>query len=389
MSAFLIGVVSVLLSYGIYIFSGQGSIWGITTGESKIGGWVWRQLGAQIEQLKYFQQFKLTPLLEDPTQLVVIAILIGGLSAALLSRSYAFKHLPGKYMLVQAVIGGFLLGYGARLALGCNIGNFFSAWAAGGTHAVIFTATLLAGSFIGFKITERIFLRGAKPFKFNYAPRQNTQLLTGILVLALSLIFTTTLKPISAIWWLAGIAFGALGWISTICFATCYRDIIAPKYASGIMVRAVGIAILTYGFGIFILQLLGIPFKFGTPPIGQLQVALGGVIFGLGIGISGTCIFSSEWRAGGGSIYSMIVFASTILLGMPTLAFHYDWWLTILPQDPRPITLYSYGPIYGFIAPLIFSLTLISYGIYVDTSMRNTISSIITNKIPIRILRRG
>lgn len=92
--------------------------------------------------------------------------------------------------------------------------------------------------------------------------------------------------------------------------------------------RAIGLAILTYGLGIFILQLLGIPFKFGTPPIGQLQVALGGAIFGLGIGISGTCIFSSEWRAGGGSIYSMIVLTSTILLGMPTLAFHYGWWLT-------------------------------------------------------------
>ncbi len=308
----------------------------------------------------------------------MIAIIIGGASAALLSRSFAIKHIPGKWMLLQAVAGGFLLGYGSRLALGCNIGNFFSAWSAGGIHAATFTATLLLGVFIGFKTTEKLLLGRARPHSFSYAPKLTTQLILGIILVSISLIITPFFSPTSIVWWLAGLAFGALGWLSGLCFATCYRDIVAPRYASGIMIRAIGLAILTYATGIFILQLVGIPFRFGVPQIGQLQIALGGLIFGAGIGIAGSCIFSSEWRAGGGSIYSVIVLLSTILLGMPALALNYGWWLAILPQEPKPFTLYSNGPLIGYLAPLTFSLIMIGYGIYIDTSTRKTITTLIT-----------
>lgn len=374
----LIGIVSILLSFGVYMASGQASIWGITTGESKIGGIFWRTFIAEIEKLSYYQQFKLTPLTGDPSQAIVIAIIIGGASAALLSRSFAVKHLPGKWMLLQAIIGGFLLGYGARLALGCNIGNFFSAWSAGGIHAITFTATLLVGVFIGFNTTEKLLLGRARPYRFSYSPKPKTQIILGILLLAISLLITPLFSPTAIIWWLAGLAFGALGWLSGLCFATCYRDIVAPRYASGVMTRAIGIAILTYATGIFILQILGVPFKYGVPQIGQIQIAVGGLLFGLGIGIAGTCVFSSEWRAGGGSIYSVIVLLSTILLGMPALALNYDWWLAILPQEPKPFTLYSNGPLIGYLAPLTFSLIMIGYGIYIDTSTRKTITTLIT-----------
>jgi len=287
-------------------------------------------------------------------------------------------------MLLQAVAGGFLLGYGARLALGCNIGNFFSAWSAGGIHAITFTASLLIGVFFGFKTTEKVLIARARPYKFSYTPKPTTQLILGLLLVSTSLVIASFFSLTTVVWWLAGLSFGALGWLSGLCFATCYRDIVAPRYASGIMVRAIGLAILTYATGIFILQLVGIPFRFGVPQIGQIQIALGGLIFGAGIGISGTCVFSSEWRAGGGSIYSLIVLLSTIILGMPVLAFNYDWWLSVIPQDPKPFSMYSFGPLAGFATPLIFSLIMITYGIYVDTSTRRTITTLIntfTNKL--------
>ncbi|MEM2181724.1 MAG: YeeE/YedE thiosulfate transporter family protein [Nitrososphaerota archaeon] len=378
MSALLIGIVSILLSYGNYATTGQGSIWGITTGESKIGGWFWKMLGIEIDKLQYYQQFKLMPIIDDTTQLIVIAILLGGASAALLTKSFSIKHIPGKWMLLQAVTGGFLLGYGARLALGCNIGNFFSAWSAGGIHAVTFTATLLVGVFIGLRITEGLLVKRVRPHRFSFSLKPKKQLALGIIVVIISLTISLFLRTTAAVWWLAGLAFGALGWIAGLCFATCYRDIVAPKYASGVMARAIGLAILTYATGIYILQLLQIPFRFGVPQIGQLQIAIGGLIFGLGIGIAGTCIFSSEWRAGGGSIYSIIVLLSTILIGMPALALNYEWWLTILPQEPKPFTLYSYGPSTGYIAPLTFSLIMIGYGIYIDISTRKTITTLMT-----------
>jgi uncharacterized membrane protein YedE/YeeE len=374
-SAMLIGVVSVLLGYSVYLVTGAGSLWGITTGESKLGGLFWQSLGFRADQLAYFKQFKLAPPLEDPTQAIVFAILVGGGAASLITRSFVVKHLPDRWMLAQAIVGGFLLGYGARLALGCNIGNFLSAWAAGGVNAAIFTTALLPGTYVGLRITEAVFAPRARPIKMSVAPPGWFQRTLGAALVVVAISIALLLKPLVSVWWLAGLAFGALGWISSICFASCYRDLVAPRYSSGINVVAVGLAVLVYSTGIFLLQQLGgIPFKLTPPQIGASQILLGGFVFGLGIGVAGSCIFSSEWRAAGGSIYSMVVLASTILIGMPALALHYDWWLSVLPQEPKPFTLYALSPVVGYAAPLAFSTLLIAYGIRSDISAREAIS---------------
>ncbi|MEM1534754.1 MAG: YeeE/YedE thiosulfate transporter family protein [Nitrososphaerota archaeon] len=391
-AAVLIGVVSAALGYSVYLIAGTGSIWGITTGESKLGGLFWQSLGFPVGQLLYYQQFKLASPLEDYTQAVVFSILLGGFATALLTKSFAVKHIPDKWMLIQAILGGSLLGYGARLALGCNIGNFLSAWAAGGLHAAIFTAALLPGTYLGLKATETFFLTRAVPKKIALTLPSKAQRWIGVAVILAAIAVIPLLKPLVAVWWVAGIIFGALGWVSSICFASCYRDMVAPKFASGVMIKAVGLAILTYSTGVFLLQLTGIPFRLQPPQIGVIQFLLGGLVFGLGIGVAGSCIFSSEWRAGGGSIYSLIVFLSTILIGMPALSLHYEWWLAALPQDPKPFTLYSYGPHIGYLAPLSFSLIMLAYGAYADPSSRLAISTWLGTKLfsrkPSPILRQ-
>jgi len=386
-SAMLIGVVSVLLGYSVYLVTGSGSLWGITTGESKLGGLFWQSLGFRADQLAYFKQFKLALPLEDPTQAIVFAILVGGGAASLITRSFVVKHLPDRWMLAQAIVGGFLLGYGARLALGCNIGNFLSAWAAGGVHAAIFTAALLPGTYVGLRITEAVFASRVRPIKMSVAPPGWFQRTLGAALVVVAISIALLLKPLVSVWWLAGLAFGALGWISSICFASCYRDLVAPRYSSGINVVAVGLAVLVFSTGIFLLQQLGgVPFKLTPPQIGASQILLGGFVFGLGIGVAGSCIFSSEWRAAGGSIYSMVVLASTILIGMPALALHYDWWLSVLPQEPKPFTLYALSPVVGYAAPLAFSTLLIAYGIRSDISAREAISRWLSQ---ITILKAG
>jgi uncharacterized membrane protein YedE/YeeE len=386
-SAMLIGVVSVLLGYSVYLVTGAGSLWGITTGESKLGGLFWQSLGFRADQLAYFKQFKLAPPLEDPTQAIVFAILVGGGAASLITRSFVVKHLPDRWMLAQAIVGGFLLGYGARLALGCNIGNFLSAWAAGGVNAAIFTTALLPGTYVGLRITEAVFAPRARPIKMSVAPPGWFQRTLGAALVVVAISIALLLKPLVSVWWLAGLAFGALGWISSICFASCYRDLVAPRYSSGINVVAVGLAVLVFSTGIFLLQQLGgVPFKLTPPQIGASQILLGGFVFGLGIGVAGSCIFSSEWRAAGGSIYSIVVLASTILMGMPALALHYDWWLSVLPQEPKPFTLYALSPVVGYAAPLAFSTLLIAYGIRSDISAREAISRWLSQ---ITILKAG
>jgi hypothetical protein len=58
-----------------------------------------------------------------------LGVLLGGLAAALLAREFALR-IPPRGELARGSIGGLLLGTGAMLALGCNIGGFFSATSA-------------------------------------------------------------------------------------------------------------------------------------------------------------------------------------------------------------------------------------------------------------------
>lgn len=53
-------------------------------------------------------------------------IMLGALLAASLAGKFAPNFNIPRRSLVAAVIGGLLLGYGARLAYGCNIGAYFS-----------------------------------------------------------------------------------------------------------------------------------------------------------------------------------------------------------------------------------------------------------------------
>lgn len=383
-SAVLIGLVSVGLAYGVSQVTGKGSLWGITGGESKIGGHLYNLLGLPVTSLSYYQQFKLLPVFQDQTQTIVVAILVGGAIPALLSGRFLIRHIPNRWMLLQAVVGGFLLGYGARLALGCNIGHFLSGWTAAGINAVTFTLALIAGVFIGLRVTERFLIFRAKASKFSYLPSAKLQRAVGIGLLGLAAVLTPFLPPLVGLFWVAGLAFGALGTFSGICFGTCYRDLVSRQFASGIMVKAIGLLLLTFSTGVYILQLLGIPFSFAgvVPNISQLQIAVGGIIFGIGISLAGSCIFSTEWRAGSGSLYSLIVFVSTVFLGMPALALHYDFWLSLFPPLLPSFSLYSINPTAAYLMPLLFSSILILYGTSIDTGIRQAFQNLKTTVIP-------
>src|SRR5437762_9658809 len=56
-------------------------------------------------------------------------VIVGGAIAALLSREFAIR-VPARGELVKGGVGGLLMGVGAVLAFGCNIGGFFSATSA-------------------------------------------------------------------------------------------------------------------------------------------------------------------------------------------------------------------------------------------------------------------
>lgn len=292
--------------------------------------------------------------------MIVIGILLGGLLASLALGEFAVRS--NGWMLLQAIVGGFLLGYGSRLALGCNIGNFLSAWASAGLNAAAFTLGMVPGVLVGTKVVEKVFLRRARLLvRRPFAPPRGVRLLLLALSALLAGWLALSSDPRATLWFVFGLAFGAIGYVSRLCWATDLRWLVAPAWGTEKMIAAVGLAIATHSVGVWLLMYaagvaMGLSLAKG---LDQVQVLIGGFIFGVGMGIAGACIFSSEWRASSGSLYSVAVFLSTILLGMPVLAHHYEWWKSVLMQPLAEVSLYHLmGPL-AILPVLAFSLFLI------------------------------
>ena len=69
-------------------------------------------------------------------------------AAGLAGRFNPAWRLPWRQVLAAA-LGGLLMGYGARLAFGCNVGALFSGIASSSLHGWLWFAAGLAGSYIG------------------------------------------------------------------------------------------------------------------------------------------------------------------------------------------------------------------------------------------------
>ncbi len=97
-----------------------------------------------------FQQAALgRSILSDTTSIMNIAILLGALLAAAMAGAF-YKALPqGPRPLIAAVIAGLMMGYGARLAYGCNIGAFFSGVASSSLHGWLWILCALPGNALG------------------------------------------------------------------------------------------------------------------------------------------------------------------------------------------------------------------------------------------------
>ncbi len=97
-----------------------------------------------------FQQAALArPLLADTTSMMNIAILLGAtIAAALAGKAGPKVSLPARTV-AAVVIGGLAMGYGARLAYGCNIGAFFSGVASTSLHGWVWILMAIPGNIVG------------------------------------------------------------------------------------------------------------------------------------------------------------------------------------------------------------------------------------------------
>jgi uncharacterized protein len=128
-----------------------GRPWGITTAFALWGAKIAQILGFDVASWPYWQGDASlgASLFLDITTVMNFGIILGALVAAGLAGKFApqFK-LPWR-SLAAAVIGGLLMGIGARLATGCNIGAFFSGIASGSLHGLVWLIFAIPGNAIG------------------------------------------------------------------------------------------------------------------------------------------------------------------------------------------------------------------------------------------------
>lgn len=97
-----------------------------------------------------FQQAALArPILSDTTSVMNIGVLLGAAVAAALAGTFYKPITASPGPLLAAVLAGLLMGYGARLAYGCNIGAFFSGVASSSLHGWVWILCALPGNGIG------------------------------------------------------------------------------------------------------------------------------------------------------------------------------------------------------------------------------------------------
>lgn len=131
-----------------------GQPWGITSAFALWGAKVLNLLGMDMSALASWsspaQQAALKgSLFSDITSVMDFGLIAGALLAAGMAAKFKPDFNIPVRSLVAAVIGGLLMGYGARLSYGCNIGAFFSGIASASLHGWLWIIMAMAGNWAG------------------------------------------------------------------------------------------------------------------------------------------------------------------------------------------------------------------------------------------------
>lgn len=134
-----------------------GRAWGVTSAFALWGAKVGEALGLGVSSWPYWAvparaASLQAPVLTDVTTVMDVGIMLG----ALMSAGFASKFAPvwkvPMRSVAAAVVGGLLLGYGARMSFGCNIGAYFSGVASTSLHGWLWFASAFVGSLVGTRL---------------------------------------------------------------------------------------------------------------------------------------------------------------------------------------------------------------------------------------------
>ena len=141
----------------VAVFAAGGHPWSVTFGYTVWGAKAAAALGFDLSHAAFWQwpgpkRALSESVLSDTSSLTDFGMLFGAMAAAAASRPFAAGAWPPAKSLFAAGIGGLLMGWGARLGFGCNIGAFVGGVASGSLHGWIWFLAALPGCLIGIRL---------------------------------------------------------------------------------------------------------------------------------------------------------------------------------------------------------------------------------------------
>ena len=121
--------------------------WGITMNIEIWAEWIGTSLGVLDDQ-----GFTFTGLMTSSGTYLNLGLLLGAFWATLVASQVRFRPIRYKKFFFSALIGGLLMGYGARIAYGCNVGALLNGIASSSLTGWIFAIAVFLGTWIGSKL---------------------------------------------------------------------------------------------------------------------------------------------------------------------------------------------------------------------------------------------
>jgi uncharacterized membrane protein YedE/YeeE len=146
------GLMLAILNVATLLLAGHP--WSVTFGFGLWGAKVAQLVGVPVETWEFWnwpgpKAALEASVLADNTSVMNFGVILGAALAASLAGKFAPKVKVPLMSFAAAAIGGVLMGYGARLSFGCNIGALFSGIASGSLHGWLWFAAAFAGSYAG------------------------------------------------------------------------------------------------------------------------------------------------------------------------------------------------------------------------------------------------
>ena len=346
-----------------YYFGLTGTYWAVTGEFTRWGGEILQSLGVNTEEWGYYKIISLDGTIFSRIDgLMILGMFAGCIAAALWANNIGIRMPQNRVRIVQALVGGALAGFGARLAMGCNLASLFTGIPQFSLHAWFFTITTAIGSYAGVKFTLLPMFRpplklkkGAGQVKQSDPNQAKRRFRIGMVIFfawAITSIYVMQAVSIKlGFAMLCGLGFGLLIERAQICFTSAFRDLWATGRAY--MGKAIIYGMLIGTLCVFSYIQLGMnPKIMWAGP----NAIIGGLLFGFGIVLAGGCETGWMYRAMEGQVHFMWVGVGNVV-GSTLLAYWWDDLAPVLALDYEKINLLkSFGPISGL---------LINYGLMI------------------------